>query len=344
MTKATLYDIAEKTGLSISTVSRILRGESKTSSQNVELTIRTAQEINYPVNSRVLNGKYGYKKKIQVALITSFFPDEFYSTFFHGFITASEGLNMNLSLHNFNPDKDNLTDFITELSYNSIEAAILFLPAFNENDYQNLLMDIPTDFNIVSVAPLFNPILDTVTFDSYRGGYIIAKHFFERKFKKVGLITGPIYKNESLLRKNGFIDFINQKPSMDLIWQFEGDYSLESGKQAFEAFNKLDQKPEAIFSSNDYMWLGFLEQANSAGIKIPNDVAIAGFDDLPICKYVHPGITSVHTDYKVLAKKAFSLLSEKMHTSIQHSGILSIIPVTLSIRNSTTLNTINEQD
>ena len=90
------------------------------------------------------------------------------------------------------------------------------------------------------------------------------------------------------------------------------------------------------------MWLGFLEQANKMGVNIPNDVAIAGFDDLPICRYVHPSITSVHTDYVVLAKKAFTLLNEKMESSILHSGILSIIPITLSVRNSTSNNSISK--
>lgn len=335
MIKATLQDISEKTGLSVSTVSRILRGESKSSSQNVELTIRIAQEINYPLNSRVLNGKYNYKKKLQVALITSFYPDEFYSTFFHGFNTATQGLNINLSLHVFNPENNSLSEFLTELSYNSIDASILFLPSLQYDDYIKLIDESPSDFTLLSVAPLFNPVLDTITFDSYRGGYLVAEHFYEKNYRKVGIITGPVNKNESLLRKNGFLDFINQKPGMELTWQFSGDYTLKSGKRAFEEFSVLEEKPDAIFSSNDYMCLGFIEQANKKGFKVPRDVAIAGYDDLPICNYVHPAITSVHTDYEMLAKKAFSILSEKLDSPSSHSGILSVIPVSLTKRKST---------
>jgi len=334
MIKATLHDIAEKTGLSVSTVSRILRGESKTSSENVALTIKTAQEINYPINSRLLNGKYSYKNKIRVALVTSFYPEEFYSSFFFGFNMAAEEANVNLSLHVFNPEHVSLSEFITELSYNSIESAILFLPTLQESDYQDLISNIPHDFNMVSVAPLFNPILDTVTFDSYRGGYIVGQHFYEKGYKDVGLVTGPINKNESLLRKNGFLDFVSQKPEMNLAWQFEGDYSLKSGKSAFENYIDTSKKPEAIFFSNDYMCLGFLEQASKNGINVPEDVAIAGYDDIPICSFVHPAITSVHTDHEMLAKQAFNILGEKMEYLSPQTGILSVIPVTLSIRQS----------
>lgn len=337
MIKATLQDIAKKTGLSVSTVSRILRGESKTNPDNVELTIKVAQEINYPINTRVLNGKYNYKKRLQVALITHFYPDEFYSTFFCGFDEASLDLHVTLSLFSFDPKKRNLSDFITQLSYNSIDAAILFLPLFQDEDYEELLSTAPKDFTMISVAPLFNPILDTVTFDSYRGGYIVAKHFYDRNYKDVGVITGPINKNEALLRKNGFIDFLNQKDDIKQVWSYEGDYSFDSGKKAFESYSALKNKPRAIFASNDYMALGFLEQAATNGVKVPEDVAIAGFDDLPICNFVHPTITSVHTNYKVLAKKALNILIEKMasENSSIHSGILSVIPVSLSVRNST---------
>ena len=333
--KATLKDISEKTGLSISTVSRILRGESKTSSKNVELTIKAAQEINYPLNARVLNGKYNYKKKLQVALVTSFYPDEFYSTFFHGFNAATKDLNITLSLYVFDPSEERLSEFITELIHNSIDAAVLFLPTLQEQDYRDLLSSVPTDFTLISVAPLFNPVLDTITFDSYRGGYIVAKHFFEKNYLDVGIITGPANKNESLLRKNGFTDFINQKPDMKLSWTFEGDYTFEAGKKAYEEYARLPKKPRAIFASNDYMCLGFLEQATKDGLRIPSNIALSGYDDLPICNYVHPSITSVHTDYELLGEKTFNILKEKMESAGSHSGILSIIPVTLSVRSST---------
>ncbi|MAL16223.1 MAG: hypothetical protein CL670_11410 [Balneola sp.] len=332
--KTTLKDIADQTGLSISTVSRILRGDSKTSSDNVEQTIRTAQELNYPINSRLLNQQYDYKSTLQVALISSFYPDEFYSTFFYGLNNAAQSENISLSFYIFDSDKNNLPEFIKNLSNNSIDAAILFLPALQEKDYKEVIKKVPKSFSLISMAPLFNPILDTITFDSYRGGYLVAKHFYERDYKDVGIITGPHNKNEALLRKNGFTDFIGQKDDINLTWQFEGDYTFESGRDAFETYSKLENKPRAIFASNDYMCLGFLEHATKNGLDIPNDIAIAGYDDLPICEYVHPSITSVHTDYNILGNKTFNLLKEKINAPYDHSGILSIIPVSLSVRHS----------
>lgn len=332
--KSTLKDISSQTGLSVSTVSRILRGDSKSSTDNVKKTIRAAQKLNYPFNSRLLNKQYDYKAKLQVALISSFYPDEFYSTFFYGLNNSARNENISLSFYIYNSEKDNLSEFIENLVNNSIDAAILFIPTLQEKDYKDLIKKVPETFNLISMAPLFNPVLDTITFDSYRGGYLVAQHFHERGYKDLGIITGPYNKNEALLRKNGFTDYISQKSDVNLSWQFEGDYTFESGGKAFEAYDKLENKPRAIFTSNDYMCLGFLEAANNKGLNIPNDVAIAGYDDLPICVHVTPSITSVHTDYKILGNKAFNLLKENITSQNDHSGILSIIPVSLSVRES----------
>lgn len=334
MKRATLKDVSDITGLSVSTVSRILRGESNSSAENIERTITVAQEIKYPLNQALLKGVYGVSRQLHVALVTPFRPDEFYSSFYYGFFETSKSENISLSLHTFLDDKTALPRFIKELDTLSVDAAILFLPALQEQDYLQLIENAPENMILISVAPSFHPILDTITFDSYRGGHIIARHFHKKGYQNVGLVTGPSSRNESLLRKNGFYDYVNQHKEMEIIFSYEGDYSFESGQKAFLAFNELQEKPRAIFLSNDYMCMGFLQYAQMHNVKIPQTVAIAGYDDLPLCRYVHPTITSIHTDYSLLARKTYKLLKEKTEPENTHHGMLSMVPVKLIERNS----------
>lgn len=333
--KTTLTDIAEKTQLSISTVSRILRGDSKSSSENVERTIRIAQELNYPLNARLLNQKYDIKSKLQIALVSSFYPQEFYSSFYYGMNNAAKAENITMPLYISNQEDDNLLELINSLINNALDGAMLFIPTLKENEYKEILSNVPQNFPIISLAPAFNPIIDTITFDSYRGGHLVASHLYERGYRKFGIITGPYNKNEALFRKNGFTDFLNQKEDADLVWQIEGDYSFQFGKKAYKIYADLDNKPQAVFASNDYMGLGFSEQATKYGLKIPQDVAVAGFDDLPVCEYIHPPMTSVHTDFDIMGKKTFKLLNDKINNPQNQSGIQSVVPVSLSIRDST---------
>jgi len=333
--KTTLQDIAEYTGLSISTISRILRGESRADSKNVEQTIEAALKLNYPLNISYLNSKYQFKSQYHVALITTFFPGAFYASFFAGLNDASKRSPFDISLHDMDPNKTDIVDFVNGLISLHFDAAILFLPTLKESEYQRLLDEIPSTFTLLSVLPSLHPILDTITFDSYSGGYLMAQHFHERGYFDVGIINGPFSRNESLLRRNGFQDYITQNPQMNLVWSFDGTFDFQDGVNAFIEYENSEVKPRAIFATNDVMCIGFLKMATQRGVEIPNDVAIAGYDDFPVCKYVHPTITSIKTDYQVLGEKAFEVLKEKMEKSGKHSGMQSLIPVSISIREST---------
>lgn len=332
--KPILQDIAKKTGLSVSTVSRVLRGKSKRNSKSVDAILEVARSLNYPIYQLHNKEELRNKKVIHVALVANFHVGEFYSSFFDGFNKATSGSNFQLSLFNLNPSNQNVIDFLNHIYLNSYDAAILFLPMLSESDYQQIVQQTPENFVIISAATVFNPVLDTVTFDSYRGGHLVAKHFDQRGYKKVGVVLGDTGRNESLLRKSGFTDFVQHHSEMELLWQFEGDYTIESGQKAFVEYQKLVEKPRAIFISNDYMTLGFMEKARKVGIQIPEEVALVGYDDLPICTYHFPSISSVHTDYERLAKSAINLLKEKIEKPGAHQGLINIVPVTLSIRES----------
>ena len=80
----------------------------------------------------------------------------------------------------------------------------LFLPEFEKDAYQNILNAIGT-YPVISLAPIVNAVIDTVTFDAYLGGHLVAKHFEELGYTDVGIITGPSNKVEALYRKNGFL-------------------------------------------------------------------------------------------------------------------------------------------
>lgn len=331
--KPTLKDIADHTGLSISTVSRVLSGKSKRNTTNVVEIIEAAQRLNYPIytdSTHVIDKK----KNIFVGLITHFHVGEFYSSLYDGFNSAVKDTNYQIGLFHTELELSKVIEKINLLAFNSCDAVILFLPTLTESDYEKIITHTPPNLALISAATVHNPVLDTVTFDSYRGGHQIGKHFYNKGYKDVGIVLGTTIRNESLLRKSGFTDFVQHHSDMKLTWQCEGDYTIESGRRVYEDFRALEKKPRAIFFSNDYMCLGFLEQAQKEGFKIPEDLAVAGFDDLPICSYHFPSITSVSTDYAQLGKSALDLLTEKFQDTSNHQGLLRIVPVTLSAKGS----------
>ncbi len=332
--KVTLKHIAEDSGLSVSTVSRALARTGKISSENEKKIFESAQRLNYPLS--VVDTPWELRETVNIAIVTHFYTGEFFSSLFYGFDAATKNTKATVRLMSVANASSSAIEIISGLKSANFDAAVVFLPDFKEQDYHDLLEAIPDNFPLVSAAPIVSPVLDTVTFDHYRGGYLVATHFEEQGFKKVGIIKGPSAKSEALLRKNGFWDYVAGSNTLSAVWDYKGDYSLESGIKAFEDYQKAAVKPEAIFCSNDDVAIGFMHSAVRNGVRIPEDVAIASFDDLPKCEYYTPSITSVNSPYTRLGEKVIELILDRLKEegTTRQSGYTSLVPVSLSVRES----------
>lgn len=336
MMKITLKDIAKDTGFSVSTISRAIRGEGRISDDNRRAILASAHKLGYPLptNGRAIPDNFPE----YIALITKFQTGEFYSSYYYGFLEAAIKKGVQIGVFSIPQNSNNPDELIEQLRTLGFTAAVLFIPDLSESDYQHILHSTPTDFPIISNSNIDNSVLDTVTFDAYQGATLVAKHFHEMGFRKLGIIEGPARMPESRFRTNGFRDFITHVAEEEVIWSYRGDYTLEAGVKAFKDFYTLPEKPEAVFAANDAMAVGFLESARKNGISIPEDIAVVGYDNLPICETHYPTITSVNTNYTLLAENTIDILLARKKGPNQHQGIVSLVPVTLSVRDSSRRN------
>jgi DNA-binding LacI/PurR family transcriptional regulator len=334
--KVTLRDIALDSGLSISTVSRILSGSGVSSNEKAKRVYDSANKLNYPLSSQ--KTPLELRSSINIALVVRHYTGEFFASLFEGFDQATDMSKMRVNLVSVSHASSSPEELASYLDQSQFDAAIIFLPDYKPADYQAIMSFLPNDFPIVSVAPIANPVMDTVTFDNYRGGHLVASHFEELGHRKLGIIQGPVNKSEAMLRKNGFMDYIRTSAELSLVWEFNGDYSFEQGKEAYSHYKNSPDKPDAIFCSNDSTTIGFVHSAIRDGLHIPDDLAVAGYDDLPICNLYTPTISSVHTPYDLLGKKTLELILDRLKEKkgTKHTGYTSLVPVSLSVRESTT--------
>jgi DNA-binding LacI/PurR family transcriptional regulator len=242
---------------------------------------------------------------------------------------------MKVSMFNAPSNHGGICDLINELNNAGYSAAVLMDSTLNRDGYRQISEQTSPDFPLVSCSSIFHPVLSTVTFDGYGGGSLVAKHFVERGYKTVGLIKGSTQKPSAQHRKNGFVDGISQAAGFELIWSQPGHYNIESGVQAFRNFEKLEQKPRAIFAADDAMALGFMEAAREQGYQFPKDIALAGYDNLPVCQYHFPTITSVKPDYEKLARVTLTTIEAQLISHLSHEeGLVSTLPVELKVRDS----------
>ena len=326
--RVTLKHIANDTGLSIATVSRALSRETRNHSTSEEVIYASARKLGYPlfINSHE-------NKQLSIALVMKLFEGEFYSSLINGFYEASENSDSKIVFSNVAKQNNNLVDDIINISKKH-SGICLFLPSMTNKDYIKIKEEVG-QYPIISLLPSKNPKIDTVCFDSYRGGYMLAKHFEEQGYKKFGYISGPSKRADALFRKNGFLDHINESDNLELVWSFEGDFKTSSGKTAFADFKNTGLKDIAIFGGNDYSCFGFMKAALESGYKIPDDFIIAGYDNLSFCEIFTPELTSIATDFHELGKKSIRIIENMIADDSESFGNISMIPVRIKIRNST---------
>lgn len=326
--RTTLKQVADDTGLSIATVSRALRRNRRRYSKNEEKIYASARKLGYPFIGELSN-----EEQLTIALVTEVHQGEFYSSLFNGFYNSSKNSESDVVFVNLAKHSDDPVQHIINLS-KKYSGICLFLPNLEKIDYKRIRHGVGK-YPIISLTPMKNPTIDTVSFDSYSGGYMIAKHFEEQGYKNFGIISGPHDAIDAVFRKNGFIDHISEKQDLNLAWEFKGDFSSESGRDAFNNYKNQNIPNMAIFGCNDHTCFGFMKGALEAGYKIPKDFIIAGYDNLSFCDNFTPELTSVATNFDILGKRAIRTIENMVNDSNEIIRQFSMVPVEIIIRAST---------
>lgn len=160
-----------------------------------------------------------------------------------------------------------------------------------------------------------------VTLDNYISSFRITEHLLFHGYENIGYITGPLSTQESLDRRDGAIAALKTE-NKTFIKICEGDFSSGSGYE--HALVLLDEKVDAIICGNDQMALGVYKAAKERGLKIPDDLAVIGFDDIESANLISPTLTTVQQPFMDMAKSAFDLLSSDTQDDVKYEGVIKI--------------------
>jgi len=176
---------------------------------------------------------------------------------------------------------------------------------------------------------------DAFTIENRRGAYDMVRHLLGVGHRAIAMITGAAGTYDASERLRGYrkamreagIDVPNE-------WELAGDFSEASGHRAVELLLALDPRPTAIFAANDSMAIGAMSALREAGLRIPEDMAVAGFDDIPIARYTSPPLTSVHVSIAELGGRAVETLLHAMVHKGAHTRRHQRLATTLVVRQS----------
>ena len=172
----------------------------------------------------------------------------------------------------------------------------------------------------------------TVSSDNRRGGELAGRHLVGLGRRRIALIAGPEIEAEVQLRLSGCANALAAAGlSLDDGLVRWGDFSEESGRQAMESLLDLDPRPDAVFAFGDFMAIGAMKAIRGRGLRIPEDVAVVGFDNLMVAAYVEPPLTTVSQNVARSGKALAESLVQYLRTG-QISHV--IMPVDLVRRGS----------
>lgn len=180
-----------------------------------------------------------------------------------------------------------------------------------------------------------NPLRDypAITIDNVGGGRAVASHFAVHGYKKVVVLSGPKDNIDSNDRYFGFkIGFEESSMDSEGLLRLHGDYSTSSGFNATqEVLSRY--KPDAVFAANDRMALGAMLCMQKNGLRVPEDIAVAGFDDSYFAKYVTPALTTIRQPFREMGTTAITVLCSMISNGSTNPGRI-ILPTEFIVRAS----------
>lgn len=299
---SSMIDVAERSGVSHQTVSRVLNNHKSVSEKTRAKVLAAMKELDYRPNLVARALVTGKTATIGVLShdTTLFGP----ASTLHAVQSSARNMGYKTTIYSLkSEDPESINAGISELMSDGVDGIVIIAPQIQGTEEISKVIG---NFPAVLVESESSASLPSVNVDQIYGAYEVTKHLINLGHKKVAHISGPKDWFETDRRIKGFMKAISENKLDDsLIW--EGDWSASSGYEAGKKIVK-NKKITAIFAGNDAMALGALKAINEAGLNVPRDISLVGFDDLPESRFLTPSLTTARQDFQEVGEQALAIL------------------------------------
>lgn len=320
-----LTDVARRAKVSIATVSRVINNSDKVMAETREVVSRAMQELGYRPSrvARRLRQKGGRRNLL--GLIIPDIQNPFFAEMARGAEDAAYANDFAVILCNSDEDLKKEQFYLDVMQSESVDGIIL--PPINEQDAAVLKL-VQSGLPIVTVdRSLAYSAMDKVEVDNRRGAYEAVEHLIKLGHKRIGLIAGLPKVSTSRERRQGYEDAMAAyNLPLEPGYIRTGDYKQASGTVLTEELLALPSPPTALFAANNLMAVGALEAIHKRRLKIPGDIALIGFDDLPWAEALDPPLTVVRQPAYEVGCAAVELLLKRLGDPKRPETHLKLLP------------------
>jgi LacI family transcriptional regulator len=306
--KVTIYEVAKKAGVAISTVSRVLNDSPNVSEETKEKVQKAIDELNF--RPQVSARKLASKEPQILAVAVPSFTTPFFNELLKGIKDEIRKMDLDIILYNTG-SKDPEEAVINFFDRGTADALVLLSIDVSETVHKHLQS---THIPIVLVNSAHESY-NYYVLNDFKGGYMAGEHLVKQGYERMGMITTPVETRSSTERERGFKDALrNFKMPIDKDLFVTGDttkhagFTEESGFEAIYKYKEMGKFPDALFCTNDTQALGALHALSKLGMRVPEDIAIMGYDNIKLSKYLD--LTTMDQHMHKIGSLAIARLAE----------------------------------
>ena len=318
---ATLKDVAKEVGVSVATVSYVLNDKGSVSKAVSEQVRKAVKKLNYRPSRIAQSMRTGVTQSIGFML-----PD-LTNPFFPELAQMVENAARDKRVSVLLVDSQNRPEVeeagLIQFQQHAVDGVIL-CPVGPKRPAALATLDCPV---VLIDRPL--PGYDVVHSDYRKGGALLADYAIKLGHKKVGLLSGPQTMASARQRREGFVNTAGDK--IKVVWDEEVPFSLELTSNARKAIQS--RKVSLIFAADDVIAIGAISEINEMGLRVPEDISVIGFDNIPWSTVVRPKLTTINQHLPAIGAEAVNLLFERINNPGKPTRAV-VLDVDLTIRDS----------
>ncbi len=327
--KATIKDVAREANVSIASVSRVLNGTGGVTPETQAIVRKAAARLHYvPDNAaRSLITR-------RTHTIGAVLPDlygEFFSELIRGIDLAARARGLHLLVSSSHDGVEDAAIAVRTMR-GRVDGMVILSEFVDEAFLEaNLPSDLPA---VLLDSPVKSKRYPALNIDNFAGANAMVRHLIDQGHKNVAFIGGPASNFDAQQREKGYraaMMALGPKASVNVI---PGNFTEESGYAAARELLTQKTRPRAVFAANDMMAVGALNAFKEAGLKVPGDIALAGFDDILIARYVSPSLSTVRVRIADMGKSALNMLAELMEGKAQSGASVRTLGCDVIVRDS----------
>ncbi|PYQ32095.1 MAG: LacI family transcriptional regulator [Acidobacteria bacterium] len=297
----TIHDVAARAGVSVATVSRVLNRKEIVREETTNQVLAAAKSLRYIPN--VAARALSIRRSQTVGIVLPDVHGEFFSEVIRGIDVAARKDRYHILVSGSHSDVVEMGE-VLEAMHGRVDGLVVMAP---DVAIDSLREQLPRDLPMV----LLNSSDErhpAITIDNYGGARAMMRHLAGLGHKRIAFITGPASNADSRDRLRGYRQSMRGATRLEIA----GDFTEHAGHEAVKQILAADPRPTAIFAANDSMAVGALSALHEAGIDVPRQMSVVGFDDIPIARYVNPPLTTIRVEIAELGRRAFAVLVETL--------------------------------